>query len=145
MAEKIKEYIEKQGEDYKVIKEILKEQFGIKIRANQKLTEDLKQTIDLIIAALKTPQTQEEEVKESPQKETYQEEKEQEMPTEAKEEKTQQTAEEEKRKQELLEVLRKSQEALLEKLKSEEEEEEEEERRYLLAEPYEVLDEEKIA
>ena len=145
MAEKIKEYIEKQGEDYKVIKEILKEQFGIKIRANQKLTEDLKQTIDLIIAALKTPQTQEEEVKESPQKETYQEEKEQEMPTETKEEKTQQTAEEEKRKQELLEVLRKSQEALLEKLKSEEEEEEEEERRYLLAEPYEVLDEEKIA
>jgi translation initiation factor IF-2 len=145
LAEKIKEYIEKQGEDYKVIKEILKEQFGIKIRANQKLTEDLKQTIDLIIAALKTPQTQEEEVKESPQKETYQEEKEQEMPTETKEEKTQQTAEEEKRKQELLEVLRKSQEALLEKLKSEEEEEEEEERRYLLAEPYEVLDEEKIA
>jgi translation initiation factor IF-2 len=42
-----------------------------------------------------------------------------------------------------MELLEKSREALLEKLKMEEEEETEEERRYLLAEPYEEIDEKK--
>jgi translation initiation factor IF-2 len=60
-----------------------------------------------------------------------------------KEETQEELSEEEKRQRELMELLEKSREALLEKLKMEEEEEIEEERRYLLAEPYEEIDEKK--
>ena len=134
---KLKEYAEQLGIDYKELRKILKENFGLNVRANTKVTEDLKNTIDLILEALKAPPPQEEEKVEEIQKE---EEKKVETP---KVEEEKELSEEEKRQKELMELLEKSREALLEKLKLEEEEEEEEERRYLLAEPYEVLDEKK--
>jgi len=101
--------------------------------------------IDLVVAALNSPPPVENEVKETPEVselETTAVEK-----TISKEqtsvEEQKELSEEEKRQKELLELIAKSHEALIEKLKLEEEEEEEEERRYLLAEPYEEIDEKK--
>ena len=137
---KLKEYAEQLGIDYKELRKILKENFGLNVRANTKVTEDLKNTIDLILEAIKAPPQEEEKEEEVNVKEETAVEK---PAGELKEEK-EELSEEEKRQKELMELLEKSKEALLEKLKLEEEEEEgEEERRYLLAEPYEVLDEKK--
>ncbi|MEO2153144.1 MAG: translation initiation factor IF-2 [Aquificota bacterium] len=142
---KLKEYVEQQGLDFNQIKKILKEDFGISVRANSRLTEDLKQMIDLVAAALTK---QEEKTEEQPTAEQQSQEVAQEQTKEAeKEEETQEQpqelTEEEKRRKEIMELIAKSHEALIEKLKLEEEEEEEEERRYLLAEPYEEIDEKK--
>jgi len=136
---KLKEYAEELGIDYKKLRQILKENFGLNVRANTKVTEDLKQTIDLIAEALKAPPPPPEEEKEETPKEGT-------ATVEQKETKKEEEelSPEEKRKRELIELIRKSEEALREKLKSEEEEEEEEQqRRYLLAEPYEEIDEQK--
>lgn len=137
---KLKEYAEQLGIDYKELRKILKENFGLSVRANTKVTEDLKQTIDLIVDALKAPPPMEQEEKEevSAQKEVKEEKKEEVKKGEGQEELT----EEERRQRELMELLEKSKEVLLEKLKMEEEEETEE-RRYLLAEPYTQIDEKK--
>lgn len=137
---KLKEYAEQLGIDYKELRKILKENFGLSVRANTKVTEDLKQTIDLIVDALKAPPPMEQEEKEevSAQKEVKEEKKEEVKKGEGQEELT----EEESRQRELMELLEKSKEVLLEKLKMEEEEETEE-RRYLLAEPYTQIDEKK--
>ena len=138
---KFKEYAQQLGIDYKELRKILKENFGLSVRANTKVTEDLKQTIDLIAEALKAPPPKEEEKEISQQEER---EVKEEIKEEEKESKEKELSEEEKRQRELLELLEKSKEALLEKLKLEEEEEEEqEERRYLLASPYEEIDEKK--
>ncbi|RTZ60790.1 MAG: translation initiation factor IF-2 [Gammaproteobacteria bacterium] len=137
---KLKEYAEQLGIDYKELRKILKENFGLNVRANTKVTEDLKQTIELIIEALKSPPpTQEEKAEVSAQEEVKEEKKEEVKKEEVQEELT----EEERRQRELMELLEKSREVLLEKLKMEEEEETEEERRYLLAEPYTQIDEKK--
>ena len=137
---KLKEYAEQLNIDYKELRKILKENFGINVRANTKVTEDLKELISLVIDALRNPPQEEEKVEEP----TPQEVKEEEKPkTEVEKEEEKELSEEEKREKELLELIKKSKEALLEKLKFEEEEEEEEERRYLLAEPYEEIDEKK--
>jgi len=136
---KLKEYAEQLGIDYKELRKILKENFGLNVRANTKVTEDLKQTIDLIIEALKSPPPVQEEREEIPPQAEATEEKGEEIREETQEE----LSEEERRQRELMELLEKSREALLEKLKMEEEEETEEERRYLLAEPYEEIDEKK--
>ena len=137
---KLKEYAEQLGIDYKELRKILKENFGLNVRANTKVTEDLKQTIELIIEALKSPPpTQEEKAEVSAQEEVKEEKKEEVKKEEVQEELT----EEERRRRELMELLEKSREVLLEKLKMEEEEETEEERRYLLAEPYTQIDEKK--
>jgi len=141
---KLKDYAQELGIDYKKLREILIETLGLdpkKVRANTKVTEDLKQTIDLLVEALKNPPPQEEvkEEIEQPKEEV----KEQTPTAEEKKEEPKELTEEEKRQKELMELLEKSREALLEKLRMEEEEEEEEERRYLLAEPYEEIDEQK--
>jgi len=141
---KLKDYAQELGVDYKKLRKILIETLGLdpkKVRANTKVTEDLKQTIDLLVEALKNPP--QEEVKE--EVEQPKEEVKEQTPTaeEKKEEEPKELTEEEKRQKELMELLEKSKEALLEKLRMEEEEEEEEERRYLLAEPYEEIDEQK--
>jgi len=136
---KLKEYAEQLGIDYKELRKILKENFGLNVKANMKVTEDLKQTIDLIIEALKSPPPVQEEREEIPPQAEATEEKGEEIREETQEE----LSEEERRQRELMELLEKSREALLEKLKMEEEEETEEERRYLLAEPYEEIDEKK--
>ncbi len=142
---KLKEYIEQQGQDYKKIRKILKEEFGLSIRANMKLTEELKQAIDQIIALLQAPpQIEKEKVEE--EKTPTAEEKSASLTLkeeEKKEEEERELTEEERRKKELEELLEKSKEALLEKLKLEEEGEEEPERRFLLAEPYETIPAEK--
>ena len=138
---KLKEYAEELGIDYKELRKILKENFGLNVRANTKVTDDLKQTIDLIAEALKTPPPPPEEKVEEPQ--PIECESASEPPQEKEEEEERELSPEERRKKELMELLEKSKEALLEKLKLEEEEEEEEERRYLLAEPYEEIDEQK--
>ena len=140
---KLKEYAEELGIDYKKLRQILKENFGLNVRANTKVTEDLKQTIDLIVEALKTPPPPPEEEEKVEETQPLECESITESPQEGKEEEEKELSPEEKRKKELMELLEKSREALLEKLKSEEEEEEEEERRYLLAEPYEEIDEQK--
>ncbi len=142
---KLKDYAQELGIDYKELRKILIETLGLdpkKVRANTKVTEDLKQTIDLLVEAIKNPP--QEEVKEEVEQ-PKEEVKEQPTPTaeEEKEEEPKELTEEEKRQKELMELLEKSREALLEKLRMEEEEEEEEERRYLLAEPYEEIDEQK--
>ena len=139
---KLKEYAQELGIDYKKLRQILKENFGLNVRANTKVTDDLKQTIDLIVEALKappppSPEEKEESVAEAPATAV-------EKSEEVKAEKEEELSPEERSKRELMELLEKSKEALLEKLKAEEEEEEgEEQRRYLLAEPYEEIDEQK--
>jgi translation initiation factor IF-2 len=145
---KLKEYIEQQGLDYKKIRKILKEEFGLPVRANMKLTEELKEAIDQIITLLQAPQqVEEEKVEEVPATTTAVEEESvsstSKVEEKRKEEEERELTEEEKRKKELEELLEKSKEALLEKLKLEEEEEEEPERRFLLAEPYETIPAEK--
>ena len=141
---KLKEYAEQLGIDYKKLRKILKENFGLNVRANTKVEEDLKQIIDMVVAALNAPPPPQEQ--ESSQKETETASGEgaketTQTPEEGQEER--ELTEEEKRQRELMELIAKSHEALIEKLKMEEEEEEEEERRYLLAEPYEEIDEKK--
>ena len=141
----LKKYAEEKGIDYQQLRKILKENFGLNVRANTKVTEDLKQTIDLILEALKAPPPQEEEKEEKVTAATGEQQKSEEVTSSYQEQKQEkELSEEEKRRRELMELLEKSREALLEKLKLEEEEEEgEEERRYLLAEPYEEIDEKK--
>ena len=141
----MKKYAEEKGIDYQQLRKILKENFGLNVRANTKVTEDLKQTIDLILEALKAPPPQEEEKEEKVTAATGEQQKSEEATSSYQEqEQEKELSEEEKRRRELMELLEKSREALLEKLKLEEEEEEgEEERRYLLAEPYEEIDEKK--
>ena len=81
------------------------------VRANTKVTDDLKQTIDLIVEALKAPPPAEEQkVEEQTKVETPPEEEAQKV-----EEKKEELSPEERRKQELMELLEKSKEALLEK------------------------------
>ncbi|NPB04825.1 MAG: translation initiation factor IF-2 [Aquificae bacterium] len=146
---KLKEYAEQLGVDYKKLRQILIETLGLdpkKIKASTKVTEDLKQTIDLLVEALKAapPPAPAEEKKEAVEEKPQPVEVKEEKPAEEKKEEEEKTlTEEERRRRELMELLEKSREALLEKLRFEEEEEEEEERRYLLAEPYEVVDEKK--
>ncbi len=143
---KLKEYAEQLGVDYKKLRQILIETLGLdpkKVKATTKVTEDLKQTIDLLVEALKAPPPPPEEEK---KEETKTEEKAKEVKSETegeKKEEEKELTEEERRRRELMELIEKSREALLEKLRLEEEEEEEEERRYLLAEPYETIDEKK--
>ncbi len=140
---KLKDYVEQLGIDYKTLRKILKEDFGLNVRANTKVTEDLKQMIDLVVMALQSPPVEEKKEETAGVEETAQPEKvEKAEKTPQAEEKTELT-EEERRRKELMELIAKSHEALIEKLKLEEEEEEEEERRYLLAEPYEEIDEKK--
>jgi len=141
---KLKEYAQELGIDYKKLREILIETLGLdpkKVRANTKVTDDLKQTIELLLEALKNPPPQEEQKEE--EKQAKEEEVKETTAVEEKEEQPKELTEEEKRQKELMELLEKSREALLEKLRMEEEEEEEEERRYLLAEPYQEIDEKK--
>jgi translation initiation factor IF-2 len=142
---KLKEYVEQQGLDFNQIKKILKEDFGISVRANSKLTEDLKQMIDLVAAALtkQEEKTEEKQEMEQQNQEVAQEQTKEAKKEEQNQEQPQELTEEEKRRKEIMELIAKSHEALIEKLKMEEEEEEEEERRYLLAEPYEEIDEKK--
>ncbi len=143
---KLKEYAEQLGVDYKKLRQILIETLGLdpkKVKATTKVTEDLKQTIDLLVEALKAPPPPPEEEK---KEKTKTEEKAKEVKSETegeKKEEEKELTEEERRRRELMELIEKSREALLEKLRLEEEEEEEEERRYLLAEPYETIDEKK--
>jgi translation initiation factor IF-2 len=134
---KLKEYAEQLNIDYKELRKILKENFGLNVRANTKVTDDLKEVISLVVDSLKNPPV--EEIKEEKEQSKEIEVKE----TETHTEETKELTEKEKQEKELLELLEKSKEALLEKLKLEEEEEEEEERRFLLAEPYEEIDEKK--
>ena len=141
---KLKEYAEQLGIDYKKLRKILKEDFGLNVRANTKVTEDLKQMIDLVVAALNAPPPPaEEEKEEKAVKEEAQVETEVQAEEKRTEEEERELTEEERRQKELMELIAKSHEALIEKLKMEEEEEEEEERRYLLAEPYQEIDEKK--
>jgi translation initiation factor IF-2 len=140
---KLKDYAEQLNIDYNQLKKILKENFGITVRANTKVTEDLEELISLVLNVLQNPP--EEEQKAAPQvgEGVEKEQKEIQGQTEQQEGETKPLTEQEKREKELLELIEKSKEALLEKLRMEEEEEEEEERRYLLAEPYEEIDEKK--
>ncbi len=144
---KLKEYAEQLGIDYQQLRKILKEDFGLNVRANTKVTEELKQMIDLVVAALSAPppppQEEGEGTKREEIEEQTQEVKAEKKASEREETREKELSEEEKRRKELMELIAKSHEALIEKLKMEEEEEEEEERRYLLAEPYEEIDEKK--
>jgi translation initiation factor IF-2 len=144
---KLKEYAEQLGIDYQQLRKILKEDFGLNVRANTKVTEELKQMIDLVVAALSAPppppQEEGEGTKREELEEQTQEVKAEKKASEGEETREKELSEEEKRRKELMELIAKSHEALIEKLKMEEEEEEEEERRYLLAEPYEEIDEKK--
>lgn len=137
---RLKEYAEQLNIDYKELRKILKENFGINVKANTRVTEDLKELISLVVDTLQNPPEEEKEEKQ----EIVEEQRKEEIPQEEpKKEEQKELTEEEKREKELLELIEKSKEAFLEKLKMEEAEEEEEERRYLLAEPYEEIDEKK--
>jgi translation initiation factor IF-2 len=101
--------------------------------------------IDLVAAALtkQEEKTEEKQEMEQQNQEVAQEQTKEAKKEEENQEQPQELTEEEKRRKEIMELIAKSHEALIEKLKMEEEEEEEEERRYLLAEPYEEIDEKK--
>jgi transcription termination factor Rho len=60
---KIKPYVESLGLDYKEILRTLKKNFGISIRANQKLTDELKILIDQIAEEKKRESLEKEEIK----------------------------------------------------------------------------------
>jgi Pyruvate/2-oxoacid:ferredoxin oxidoreductase gamma subunit len=103
---KLKEYVEQQGLDFNQIKKILKEDFGISVRANSKLTEDLKQMIDLVAAALtkQEEKTEEKQEMEQQNQEVAQEQTKEAKKEEENQEQPQELTEEEKRRKEIMEL-----------------------------------------